>query len=149
MICHTTYETLRGEPVFPQPNNQFYLPQNNVATGGGGVPDVYNKCAPSNFNSIPIRRPLMKDINFYLNKAENQMMRHQQQQQQQIAQVSHHHHHHHHKPSSHHSHRVPPPNEPSGHVARRPAKQQHLDVDKRKSYMDSTIRDLGYFSYFS
>lgn len=69
MICHTTYETLKGEPVFPKPTPQFYS-QN---TGS------LEKCSASTYNSPNIlRRPLLKDINFYLNKAENQLIRQQQ-----------------------------------------------------------------------
>ena len=75
MVCHTTYETLRGETVYPQPNNQFYNRH-----GTPGADSTLNRCAPSNYATPPvIRRPLLKDINYYLNKAENQLMRQQEQ----------------------------------------------------------------------
>lgn len=65
MICHTTYETLRGEPVIAEPLPQFCSQVDP------------SKCVTYNSSNI-IRRPLVKDINFYLNKAENQLLRQQQ-----------------------------------------------------------------------
>lgn len=102
MICHTTYETIRGDPVYPQATNRFYPCESNAKIGGGfdtsmNAPVDFNKCASSNYNnSIPIRRPMLKDINYYLSRAEAQMLRHQQHQQQQPQQQQQQYHHYNH-----------------------------------------------------
>lgn len=120
MVCHTTYETLRGEPVVPQPTPHFY---SQHSTG-------LDKCAASTYNtSNIIRRPLLKDINFYLNKAENQLIKQQHYQQPH---------------TSHRNSSLPIDSNNYLNTQRRSKPTSNYD-DKRKTFIDSSNRGEALF----
>jgi hypothetical protein len=71
MVCHTTYETLRGEPVQVQATPAFF-PRNTNPIPGNGY-SINSNC--HNYSNSISKRHQLKDINYYLNRSNQQNRR--------------------------------------------------------------------------
>lgn len=60
MVCHTTYETLQGDTIFPRLSNRL---ANSVENNT----ESYSNPADYNYTMPARRAPPLKDINYYLN----------------------------------------------------------------------------------